>query len=139
MSQLQIRYATETDARALGQINIDAFADSPFFSNTFPGPSSDSLGAYKAITTLKFLTDPKMHVLAINEPGVTESQGYARWLLPPSIGCDRPVAQLSEEAASAIADDKRFAPPQMNEKVYAAFKRWLGELRSKHTTEDDLS
>lgn len=138
MSPVNLRYASESDSRSLGVINIKSFSSNGFIPNTFPEASPDSLFAFKGVISLKHLANPKTHVLVGTDPDSGQIICYCRWMIPQGIGYDAEPVPLSQEGTAALQDPMRFAPRPMREEIYSAAKGWLEEKRRQYTTEDDF-
>lgn len=135
-----VQYATETDAPALGRVNVQSFQTRQLLAEIFPQVSQPTLQVYKAIVSMKHLADPQTHVLKITDPGSSgDITGYCRWYIPESLGFGASLPALSEKAALAARDPLVYAPRPMNQEVFSTFKKILADSRKKYTTEKDMS
>ena len=136
---LEIRYATESDTHAIGQINIAAFRDSPLFDNAFPGAATSALEVLKQNDNLEKLEHPSVHVLATVDPTTGTMVGFSRWEIPAVYGFERPVVELSPEGKTAVAEMTERAPQPVNHEIWGAFKAMIRGIRRKHCQEGDIS
>lgn len=134
-----IEPAEETDAAALAHINVLSFQHQGLLSHVFPEANQDTLEAYKSMYAFKHLANPSMHVLKIVDPASDVIVGYARWLIPDSLGHGTSKPALSENASVIARDPLAYAPKPMNEALYNSFRNLLEQSRQKHTTEKDMS
>lgn len=135
---IQIRYATEADGPALGQINIDSFKHQRYWGNVFPGLDDAAIHPVKHFRSLEKMADPTVHVLsAVDTAAGDRVVGYARWTIP---GESNPnVVALSEEAKKTTADMSSVMPAGMSMSIYRDFFTKMKKYRGEYVKEDDMS
>lgn len=139
---VHIKYATESDADAIGKIHTLSFLNSPFTVNAFPNAGVTDLQRFHRVGAFKHMANPQMHILAGVEPTTGEIVGYSRWLIPTAVpvGYNREQEViLSDEARAAAADQLQFAPKTMNERVWTAFRSMIEERRKAYVRDGDMS
>ena len=133
--RFEVRYATEQDVPAPGQINSAGFESTGLYRNAFANVDFSAISGLKGAWTLKHLANPQMHALAAVDSDTKEIVAYCRWIIPTGLGCDQPEIPLSEDGAAVAANPMSRAPPAMNEGPYNAFKKLLEQGREKYVTE----
>lgn len=133
-----VRYATESDAAALGVINALAFAGSSILTDVFPEADQAAIQAFKRIRAFKYLNDPQVHVVAGVELSTGEVVAYARWEIPSARGITPPAVPLSDEAVVAVADPMRFAPQGMNHTAFEHTRGFLLAKQKQYVEEGDI-
>lgn len=131
---LTIRYATEADADALGQINIACFNHQELWGNAFPGIPDETVLPFKAARFLQKLADPTVHVIVLVETDAPGQPivGYSRWTIP---GVPSPV-QLSPTAQEFVGSNT--LPEGARQSVLNEFHEKLKACRNEHLVEGDI-
>ncbi|KAL3465024.1 acyl-CoA N-acyltransferase [Aspergillus heterothallicus] len=133
---IQIRYATESLASTLADINIKSFAGQGFLANTFPNIADDVILELKRRRYLQKLAHPKTHVVAAIDEDTDEVVGCARWVFPGSeaiIG-----SQLSSDEVAAEAGAELALPEGTNRGMYDGFFQVLKEKGERYCREEDI-
>lgn len=102
---LTVRYATEANAYALGQINIACFNHQELWGNAFPDIHDETLLPFKVACFLQNLADPDVHVVVVAETDAPGQPiiGYSCWTIP---GEPSPL-QLSSTAHEFMKSSSR--------------------------------
>ncbi|KAB8070954.1 acyl-CoA N-acyltransferase [Aspergillus leporis] len=136
---IQTRYAVESDASQLAQINVTSFSPSPFYRHTFADVSVSALHTLKYARALQKFTDPKTHVQVAIDPETGLVLGSTRWAIPLHYQ-QKPgsLCELPEDAIKMAADPEKFLPENMNKQFYALFFGMLKSMRAKYVNNDDI-
>lgn len=130
-----MRYATEADTPALGQINVACFKQQELWGSAYPSLADEAVLPAKVSRALQKLSEPETHVIiavdtdAPGQPVV----GYSRWSIPETSNS----VELSPTGQDFADTDN--LPEGTNRKVLEAFKEKLKECRKVHWVEGDLS
>lgn len=133
-SNIQIRYSIESDAPALGQLNIDSFKHHQYWKNAFPNIEPAATFPLKQARALEKMTAPDVHILSALDG--EKIVGYSRWRFP---GSQDGAVELSDEAKAKIASVESLLPEGANKQIYENFFVTLKELRKVHANEEDIS
>ncbi|PLB54768.1 acyl-CoA N-acyltransferase [Aspergillus steynii IBT 23096] len=137
-SAIQIRYSTESDAPALGQINIDSFKHHAYWDNAFPNIDTAAIFPLKYARCLEKLTTPDVHVLSALDGD--QLVGWARWQIPGSANGGVELSESArEKVAIASANVGGLLPEGANRRIYENFFTVLKDLRGSYLKEGDLT
>ncbi|KAB8239529.1 GNAT family N-acetyltransferase [Aspergillus alliaceus] len=135
MSQnIDIHYATESEAAGLGRINIVSFQHQAFWANVMPGIKPESCLPLKQARCLEKLASPSSHVFSAVDTSADRVVGYSRWTIP----WEESKVDLSEEGKTMVANAASFRPLGMREDIYEAFFKTLKARRDVHLKEGDM-
>lgn len=149
---INIRYASEADAQALGSMTVASFYKRPLFRSCYPGmgPEDPAIVSFKRLNVLQKLENSAVHAFAATvvkeEDGDAASSkaeegevvGYAFWIIPPSLSdrIERPSGSgISAEASQEAASMMEHAPNNR----YGMFMSSVNEIKQNHLREDDIS
>ncbi|KAL4781372.1 acyl-CoA N-acyltransferase [Aspergillus varians] len=130
---IQLRYAVESDAPTLAEINLKAFKDQPFISNTFPHTPCDAIHSLTRARYLQKMVHPRTHVVVAVDADSGAVLGCARWVLHTT----KAATPLSE-AAAAEARAELALPEGANRDIYDGFFAILKERGEAYLREDDI-
>lgn len=131
---LTVRYATEADAYALGQINIACFNHQELWGNAFPNIRDETLLPFKVARFLQNLDDPDVHVVVVVEADAPGQPiiGYSCWTIP---GVSNPL-KLSSTAQDFIKSSS--LPEGAKMTVLNGYREKLYACRDEHWMKGDI-
>ncbi|KAL4795182.1 acyl-CoA N-acyltransferase [Aspergillus venezuelensis] len=146
-----IRPSIPSDAPALAEINIVAFADQGFIGNAFPNIPYNVIHPLKCTRYLQKMAHPQTEVITAVDSDSGEILGCARWVFPS----DKPgegAAELMSDAAAkeseavngngAGAQGQAQEGPQLpegtNREIYDGFFQILKDSARGHLRDDDV-
>ncbi|KAL4971018.1 GNAT family N-acetyltransferase [Aspergillus stella-maris] len=148
-----IRPSIPSDAPALAEINIVAFADQGFVGNAFPNIPYNAIHPLKCRRYLQKMAHPQTEVISAVDSDSGEILGCARWVFPS----DKPgegAAELMSDAAAkekeavgangagAGAQGQEGPGPQLpegtNREIYDGFFQILKDSARGHLRDDDI-
>ena len=131
---LTVRYATEADAYALGQINIACFNHQELWGNAFPDIHDETLLPFKVACFLQNLADPDVHVVVVAETDAPGQPiiGYSCWTIP---GEPSPL-QLSSTAHEFMKSSS--LPEGAKKMVLNGYREKLYACRNQHWMKGDI-
>ncbi|OGM42793.1 GNAT family acetyltransferase [Aspergillus bombycis] len=133
-NNIDIHYATESEAAALGGINIASFRHQQMWLNALPGIEPEICIPMKQARCLEKLASPEIHVFSAVDTSVDRIVGYARWTVP----WEENQVELSEEGRAMVANAASLRPKEMREDIWEAAFRRMKEKRATHVRKDDM-
>lgn len=134
-----IRYATEADAPALGNVNVAAFCHQGFSVNAFPGQEPAAILPLKIARCLDKLADPTVHVLVAVDDDSPDKRvvGYSRWTIPNDLS---PVtlSAAGQETIARLTRGELF-PEGTKHDLVKEFLVMIKEKRAKYLREGEIS
>ncbi|KAE8150916.1 acyl-CoA N-acyltransferase [Aspergillus avenaceus] len=134
-NSIVIHRATESEAVALGRINILSFQHHQSWANLAPDMEPIACFPMMHVRTLQLMIRPDTHIFSAVDTSDDQVVGYGRWVIP---GEESSIVELSAEGQALVADGEKVKPEGMRWDIFVAFLNKLKGRREVYTTEHDM-
>ncbi|KAE8371248.1 acyl-CoA N-acyltransferase [Aspergillus bertholletiae] len=134
MNDIDIHYATESEAVGLAHLNIASFRHQIMWRNALPGTDPEVCIPMKHARCLEKLASPDVHVFSAVDTSTDHIVGYARWTIP----WEENKVELSEEGSAMVANAASLKPQEIRDEIWTETFTRMKEKRAVHITKDDM-
>ncbi|KAE8397069.1 acyl-CoA N-acyltransferase [Aspergillus pseudonomiae] len=140
----EIRYATESDAPSLAEINIASFSHQPLWSNVSPSLEASVVFPYKLARCLERIRHSDAHILVavdVSQPS-EKVVGYASWSVPsvlPLPQSHRRRIELGEGGTATTESIEQLRPEGMQCGIYENIINMLKEEMGRCAGPTDIT